>query len=164
MKILFILAFFSVVVYLATRKLRSKTVTGSLIFLFFAAFGHFIPLSESNLLLLERVIFNLAPATLFLYLLDVDIKRLLKNGIGCSCEMGAKRYWLIVLSALAASFTAQIAGYALFPQHPFLAALAVAALLGVFASFTQLGRLCGTEDVATTMLYLLLAAVGMRTF
>lgn len=162
MKILFILAFFSVVVYLATKKLRSKIVTGSLIFLLFAAFGHFIPLSESNLLLLDRIIFNLAPATLFLYLLDVDLQRLLKNGIGCSCEIGAKRYWLIVLSALAASFTAQITAYVLSPQYPFLVALAVAALLGVFASFTPLGRLCGTEDVATTMFYLLLAAVGMR--
>jgi len=164
MKILFILAFFSVVVYLATRKLHSKIVTGSLIFLLFGAFGHFIPLSESNELLLDRIIFNLAPAILFLYLLDIDLKRLLKNGIGCSCEMGAKRYWLIVLSALAVSFIAQIAAYALFAQYLFLAALAVAALLGVFASFTPLGRLCGTEDVATTMLYLLLAAVGMRIF
>lgn len=164
MKILFILAFFSVIVYLATRKLRSKIVTGSLIFLLFGAFGHFIPLSESNELLLDRIIFNLAPATLFLYLLDVDLKRLLKNGIGCSCEMGAKRYWLIVLLALAASFTAQTASYALFPQHAFLLTLAVASLLGIAASFTPLGRLCGTEDVATTMLYLLLAAVGMRIF
>ncbi len=162
MKILFILAFFSVIVYLVTRKLRSKAVTGGLIFLFFTIFGHFVPLSGSNELLLDRLIFNLAPATLFLYMLDVDLKRLLKNGIGCSCEMGAKRYWLIVSSALAASFIAQIAAYALFVQHPFLAAIAVSALIGALASFSPLGRQCGTEDVATTMLYLLLAAVGMR--
>ncbi len=164
MKIIFILAFFSVIVYLATKKLSSKIATAGAIFLFFAALGYFIPLSESNELLLERVILNLAPATLFLFMLDVDLKRFLKNGIGCSCKMGAKRYWLIVLFALLASFVAQIAAFTLFPSYPLLGASVFGTILGLLASFSPLRSWCGTEDVATTMLYLLLSAVAMRIF
>ena len=164
MKILFILAFFSVIVYLVTKKFHSKIITGGVIFLLFAVFGHFVPLSASNEVLLDRAIRNLAPAALFLFLLDVDLKRLLKDGIGCSCDMGAKRYWLIVLLAFAASFTAQLGAYALFPAYLLPAASALAIILGLLGSLTPLGRLCGTEDVATTMLYLFLAAAGMRIF
>ena len=164
MKILFILAFFSVVIYLVTKSFHSKIITGAATFLLFAAFGHFIPLSESNELLLIRVINNITPATLFLFFLDLDIKRLLKNGIGCSCKMGAKRYWQIVLLALAVSFASQFLAYIFEPTYPLLGASIAAALLGLLASLTPLRTWCGTEDIATTMLYLLLAAVGMRIF
>ncbi len=164
MKILFILAFFSVIMYIVTKKFHSKIVTGGIIFLLFSVLGYAIPLSESNAILLDRIISNLAPAVLFLFLLDIDPKRLLKHGIGCSCKMGAKRYWFILLSAFGASFLAQVLAYRFLPLHPLRGALLFAAAMGISASLSPMRKLCGTEDVATTMFYLLLAAVGMRIF
>ena len=161
---LFIVTFFSVTAYLFTRRYGSKTLSATVIFLLFALFGHFIPLSESNEILLDRILNNLTPATLFLYLLDLDPKQLQKSGIGCSCTMGGKRYWLVVLLAFIASLTAQVLSEIFLSTHPLMGASLFAALLGTTASFTPLKRICGTEDVATTMLYLLAASAGLRIF
>ena len=161
---LFIVAFFSVAIYLITRKHNSKILTGALIFTLFALFGYFIPLSESNELLLDRIIRNLLPATLFLFLLPFEWKRVFKSGIGCSCTMGAKHYWLIVLLAFATSFVAQLLAYTFLPSFVLPGASLFALLLGIIASFSPLRNLCGSEDIATTMLYLLLAAAAMRIF
>ena len=162
--LLFIVAFFSVVIYLITKKYNSKLLTGGLIFSLFALFGYSIPLSESNELLLEHLILNLTPATLFLFVLDLDWRRLLKNGIGCSCTMGAKRYWLLLILVFIVSFIAQLLAYRFLPAHPLFGASLFGALLGGIASFSPLRKICGSEDIATTMFYLLLGAVAMRIF
>ena len=161
---LFIVAFFSVVIYLITKKYNSKLLTGGVIFALFAVFGHFVPLSESNIVLLDRLICNLTPATLFLFLLSLDWKRLVKNDIGCSCAMGAKRYWQIVLLAFVASFIAQLFAYVFLPSSILLGATFFTLPLGLLTSLTPLRNLCGSEDVATTMLYLLLATTALRIF
>ena len=52
---------------------------------------------------------NLIPATIFLYLLEFDFKSLWKfHTIGCACNIGTKRYWILIILALFVSFLTQI--------------------------------------------------------
>ena len=74
--------------------------------------------------------------------------------------MGAKQYWLVVLLAFGVSLLAQI-GVNYFYKESFFATLGVALTMGVLLSFTRLKNLNGTHEIATTMLYLLSAVVGM---
>ncbi|SFV58622.1 DUF819 domain-containing protein [hydrothermal vent metagenome] len=161
---LFILAFFSVIVYLLTKRYNSKIITSIILFLLFGIIAYLIPISQSNKLLLDRIIANLASAMIFLYLLNLDLKRLLKNTVGCSCTLGAKRYWLIVFVGFIASFVTQVLAYIIFPSYVLVASPLFALVLGVVASFTPLRKLYGSEDVATVMLYLLAGAIGLRIF
>jgi uncharacterized membrane protein len=48
-----------------------------------------------------------------------------------------------------------------FYKESFFATLGVALTMGVLLSFTRLKNLNGTHEIATTMLYLLSAVVGM---
>jgi len=126
--------------------------------------GKLIPLSASNEEFLQLIINNLTPAMFFLYALDLDLQRLLKNDIGCSCKMGAKRYWQIVALAVSISLLTQVATSYFYTKHTFPISTVIAFLLGYIASFTKLKKLNGTEEIATTMLYLLSAVVGLHLF
>ncbi len=84
------------------------------------------------------------------------------EGIGCSCTIGPKRYWLLLLLSL---------GVALFTQlmAPHLGGLGattwvvlLATLLGLMGSKTPLSSLGGSSELANTMLYLLVALIGSR--
>lgn len=84
------------------------------------------------------------------------------SGIGCSCEMGAKRYWLIVALSLGASLLSQMIGEGLGFINTTTSVVITATLLGIAASFTPLRNLNGTSEVANTMLYLLIALIGSQ--
>ncbi len=124
-------------------------------------FGHFVPLSVSNEMLFDRLFANLTPATIFLFSLDLDPKNLFGNKIGCSCKMGAKRYWLIVILAFVASFLSQFVVLALGFEANLLSTGVAAFVIGTLASFTPLKYVNGTAEIATTMLYLLSALGGI---
>lgn len=161
MKILLILAFFSVVVYILTKKLDSKVLTGGILFLLGGVFGLFIPLSSSNELLLHKLIYNITPAVLFLLFLKRDFANWLGNsGIGCSCEVGAKNYWSVVILALLSTLTIQLVIQMLQLPYAFFASVLLAAITGFAASFTRLRCLASLEEITTTLLYLLLVSGG----
>jgi len=80
--------------------------------------------------------------------------------VGCACSMGAKRYWLLIALGLFISFISQIvAEYVSFINKTTTIVL-IASLLGLGASFTRLRFINGASEVATTMLYLLVALIG----
>ncbi|NPA66785.1 MAG: hypothetical protein GXO11_07880 [Epsilonproteobacteria bacterium] len=147
-----------------TRKYHSKLIPAGIIFTLSAFAGHLIPLSVSNENMLQIIITNLTPAMIFLYALDLDIKTLLKNQVGCSCKMGAKKYWLILLLAIGISVISQLLAPFLYDTYQLYISSAIAFILGYIASFTKLKTLNGTEDIATTMLYLLSAVIGFHLF
>lgn len=104
---------------------------------------------------------NLLPAMIFLTFTDLDLKNLLKgSGIGCSCSIGPKRYWFILLLSFFVSMTCQFISLHVTLMHPLIIAVILSALFGVLASFTPLKNINGVKDIATTMLYLLVALLG----
>ena len=84
------------------------------------------------------------------------------NEIGCACSMGAKRYWLLIALALLVSLTSQLLAQYLTVFNTTTSIVIFATLFGVAASFTSLRELNGSNEVATTMLYILISLIGSR--
>jgi uncharacterized membrane protein len=82
------------------------------------------------------------------------------NEIGCACSMGAKRYWLLIALALFVSLLSQMVAQHFVVLNVTTTIVLFATLLGVAASFTPLRELNGSSEVATTMLYILIALIG----
>ena len=159
--VLVIVSFFSALIYFLSQKFNSKLLTTGLIFAISVVLGYFVPLSISNETLVFRALGNLLPATVFLFSLDLDYKKVFGSQIGCSCKMGAKRYWLIVLLAFGATFVSQFIALQYTFEPIWAYAILFAFVLGVIFSFTPLKYLNGTAEVATTMLYLSTALGGI---
>ena len=85
------------------------------------------------------------------------------NEIGCACNMGVKRYWLfILLSVFIALFVNLIAIMDFQILNYTTTTVLLATLLGILGSFTRLRDINGSQEVATTMLYVLIALIGSR--
>lgn len=82
--------------------------------------------------------------------------------IGCACSMGAKRYWLLILLSLLASFLAQYISTIVSMLNATTTTVIIATLLGIGASFTRLKELNGSNEVATSMLYVIIALIGSK--
>ena len=83
--------------------------------------------------------------------------------VGCACNMGAKRYWLfIVLSVLVALLVNTLALLDFKILNYTTTTVLLATFLGVLGSFTKLRSINGSQEVATTMLYVLIALIGSR--
>ena len=82
--------------------------------------------------------------------------------IGCACSMGAKRYWLLIALALGASLLSQLLATQFIILNTTTSIVLFSTLLGVLGSFTKLRFINGSNEVATTMLYILIALIGSR--
>lgn len=82
--------------------------------------------------------------------------------IGCACEMGAKRYWLLIILALLASLASQLFAEQVEILNKTTTIVLLATLFGVFGSFTKLKNINGSSEVASTMLYILIALIGSK--
>jgi len=82
--------------------------------------------------------------------------------IGCACSMGAKRYWLLIALALVVSLFSQLIAQKFVLLNTTTTIVIVASLFGVLGSFTKLREINGSSEVATTMLYILIALIGSR--
>jgi len=82
------------------------------------------------------------------------------SDIGCACSMGAKRYWLLIGLSLAVSLLSQLLAQQFVILNTTTSVVLFATLFGVAASFTPLRNLNGSSEVATTMLYILIALIG----
>ena len=82
--------------------------------------------------------------------------------IGCACSMGAKRYWLLIALALFVSLASQLLAQYFVILNSTTSMVIFATLFGVAASFTPLREINGSNEVATTMLYILIALIGSR--
>jgi uncharacterized membrane protein len=84
------------------------------------------------------------------------------GAIGCACSMGAKRYWLLIALALAVSLLSQLLASQFVILNATTSMVVFATLFGVAGSFTRLRYLNGSSEVATTMLYILIALIGSK--
>jgi len=82
--------------------------------------------------------------------------------IGCACSMGTKRYWLLIALALLVSLGAQLISEYIEILNKTTTIVLLASLFGVLGSFTKLKELNGSNEVATTMLYIIIALIGSK--
>ena len=82
--------------------------------------------------------------------------------IGCACSMGAPKYWLIIILALFVSLVTQMIAEEFVLISKTTTVVLLATLFGLLFSFTKLKELQGSSEVATTMLYLLVALIGSQ--
>lgn len=83
--------------------------------------------------------------------------------IGCACTIGAKRYWLLILLAITVAFGVNLiasSGFVLLNYTTTTVILAT--ILGLLGSFTKLKSINGSSEVATSMLYMLIALIGSK--
>jgi len=82
--------------------------------------------------------------------------------IGCACSMGAKRYWLLILLGLIVSFVSQYLSTLFTILNTTTTVVILASLFGVLGSFTKMRELNGSSEVATSMLYIIIALIGSK--
>ena len=83
--------------------------------------------------------------------------------IGCACMIGAKRYWLLILLSVVIAFVTNFVASSGFVLLNYTTTTVVlATLLGVIGSFTNLKSVNGSSEVATSMLYMLIALIGSK--
>jgi len=82
--------------------------------------------------------------------------------IGCACSLGTKKYYLLILLALGVSFLSQfLANYVTFLNKTTTIVI-IASVIGVSGSFSRLKDINGSSEVATSMLYLMIALIGSK--
>ncbi|WP_457748007.1 DUF819 family protein [Sulfurimonas sp.] len=84
------------------------------------------------------------------------------SDIGCACSIGAKRYWLLIILALFTSLLSQLLAQKFVLLNTTTSIVLFASLFGVLGSFTKLREINGSSEVATTMLYIIIALIGSR--
>ena len=82
--------------------------------------------------------------------------------IGCACSVGAKRYWLLIVLSLIVSLGAQLITEYVQILNKTTTIVLLASLFGVLGSFTRLKEINGSTEVATTMLYIIIALIGSK--
>ncbi len=160
--VLLIISFFGALIY-KFQKNRFHFFTLLLFALFVGTvIKLFVPLSFATQMLLKHLAYNLWLALLFLYALQWRCYAFWKKELGCSCTIGAKRYWIVVLMAFSASLFAQVLANSL--QIGFIGSIIVALFLGWSLSFTKAKELGGAQEVANSMLFLFVAIVPLLLF
>lgn len=128
------------------------------------AFGYALIVDSVNYTIWVMFLLFLVPFARYFNKFTDSHERMKRLGdIGCSCTMGAKRYWFLVflsiLVALGVNTMAHL-GYQILNYTTTTVILAT--LFGVLGSFTKLKTINGSSEVATTMLYMLIALIGSR--
>lgn len=127
------------------------------------AYGYALIVDSFNYTLWVMLLLFLVPFShKFNNFIKADKSEAILSQIGCACNMGAKRYWLLILLAFVVSLVSQL----LAQQVQFLNMTTTIVLLstvfGVIGSFTKLKEINGSSEVATTMLYILIALIGSK--
>ena len=127
------------------------------------AFAYALVVDSVNYTLWVMLLLFLVPfATAFNRFTKSDENLAYLNDIGCACSMGAKRYWLLIALALVVSFISQVLiGYIEFLNSTTTMVL-LATAFGILGSFTKLRELNGSSEVATSMLYIIIALIGSK--
>ncbi|UCN00741.1 DUF819 family protein [Sulfurimonas sp. SWIR-19] len=127
------------------------------------AFAYALVVDSVNYTLWVMLLLFLVPfAKIFNRFTKSEEKLAYLDKIGCACSMGAKRYWLLILLALGESLLSQIIAEKFVILNTTTSIVLFSTLLGVLGSFTKLRFINGSNEVATTMLYILIALIGSR--
>jgi uncharacterized membrane protein len=84
------------------------------------------------------------------------------SDIGCACNLGAKRYWLLIVLSLGVSLVSQILAQMIPLISTTTSMVLFATFFGIGLSFTPLKKVNGADEVATSMLYMLIALIGSQ--
>jgi len=132
------------------------------------AFGYALVVDSVNYTLWVALLLFVVPfSKLFNKYVGAKSSDEVLGGIACACNMGAKRYWLLILLSISVSFLIQIMVVKL-DSISFIfisnttTMVILATIFGILASFTKLKNLNGSSEVANSMLYMLIALIGSR--
>ncbi len=127
------------------------------------AFGYALIVDSFNYTLwVALLLFLVGFSNIFNKYVGVDSSAHIVNEIACSCNLGAKRYWLLVVISLFVSFASQIVANSVSFINSTTTMVLFATLVGILGSFTKLSRLNGSSELATSMLFMLIALIGSR--
>lgn len=127
------------------------------------AFGYALVVDSVNYTLWVMLLLFLVPfAPVFNKFTKSSENLAYLSEIGCACSMGAKRYWLLIALALLVSLFVQVIAESFQVLNKTTTIVVLASLLGVLGSFTKLKEINGSSEVATTMLYIIIALIGSK--
>ena len=127
------------------------------------AFAYALVVDSVNYTLWVMMLLFLVPfAAVFNKFTKSDENLAYLSEIGCACTVGAKRYWLLIALALVVSLGAQLITEYVQILNKTTTIVLVASLFGVLGSFTKLKEINGSTEVATTMLYIIIALIGSK--
>ncbi len=127
------------------------------------SFGYALIVDSVNYTLWVMLLLFLVPfAKAFNHFTKSDENMAYLGNIGCACNMGVKRYWLLILLALIVSFLAQFIAEGFVLLNKTTTIVLLASVFGVLGSFTKLKEINGSSEVATTMLYIIIALIGSK--
>ncbi len=87
--------------------------------------------------------------------------KVLEN-IGCSCTIGAKKYYLFLAISLVVAFFSVSVSKIFIIYSSSTSMILIATTLGIIGSFTRLKTINGSNDLATSMLYILIALIASK--
>lgn len=127
------------------------------------AYGYVLIVDSFNYTLWVMFLLFLVPfAPVFNKFVGAKNTQTLLSQIGCACTIGTKRYWLLISFAIGVSLISQmVAEYINFLNNT-TTVVVLATIFGVLGSFTKLKSMNGSSEVATTMLYILIALIGSK--
>lgn len=127
------------------------------------AFAYALVVDSVNYTLWVMLLLFLVPfANIFNKFTKSDENLAYLGEIGCACSMGAKRYWLLIALALGASLLSQIIATKFVFLNATTSMVLLSSLFGILGSFTKLKEINGSSEVATTMLYIIIALIGSK--
>ena len=127
------------------------------------AFAYALVVDSVNYTIWVAFLLFLVPlASAFNRFTKSDTKNLGIGEIGCACSMGAPKYWLIIVLSLFVSLVTQMLAEQFTLISKTTTVVLLATLFGLLLSFTKLKELQGSSEVATTMLYVLVALIGSQ--
>jgi uncharacterized membrane protein len=128
------------------------------------AFGYALIVDSVNYTIWIMFLLFLTPFSYYFNSFTSSHEQMAKlNTIGCSCTIGAKKYWFLILLSIVVAFVVDlIAISGLEILNYTTTTVLLATFFGVLGSFTRLKTINGSSEVATTMLYMLIALIGSK--
>jgi uncharacterized membrane protein len=127
------------------------------------AFGYALVVDSFNYTLwVAFLLFSVGFANIFNSYTGAKSSSEVVASLGCACNLGAKRYWSLVLISVFVSLVSQLIVHNISIINSTTTMVLVATLAGIAASFTKLKELNGSNEIASSMLYMLIALIGSR--
>ena len=127
------------------------------------AFAYALVVDSVNYTLWVMLLLFLVPfAKTFNHFTKSDENVAYLGEVGCACTMGVKRYWLLIFTAIVVSFLAQFISEYITLLNKTTTIVLLASIFGVLGSLTRLKEVNGSSEVATTMLYIIVALIGSK--
>lgn len=146
----------------------NMVAVGSALELSDSAFGYALIVDSVNYTLWVALLLFVVPfSKIFNSFVKAKSSDEVLGEIGCACNMGAKRYWLLIVLAVFVSLLVQVITHKLTSiGFEFISStttmVVLATIFGVLGSFTKLKNLNGSSEVANSMLFMLIALIGSR--